>query len=42
MTKEENKKLIEEFPFLVPRNRWNGKIVAQANPKKRSGIGFFR
>lgn len=26
MTKEENKKLIEEFPFLLPRNRWTGEV----------------
>ena len=24
---EENKKLIEEFPFLLPRNRWTGKVA---------------
>lgn len=23
---EENKKLIEEFPFLLPRNRWTGEV----------------
>ena len=24
--KESNQKLIERFPFLIPRNRWTGKI----------------
>lgn len=24
---EENKKLIKDFPFLLPRNRWSGKVV---------------
>ncbi len=23
---EENKSLVEEFPFLLPRNRWTGKV----------------
>ena len=25
-TKEQNKKLIERYPFLMPRNRWTGKV----------------
>lgn len=25
--KEENKKLCEKYPFLIPRNRWTGEIV---------------
>ncbi len=24
--KESNQKLIERFPFLIPRNRWTGKV----------------
>ena len=24
--KESNQKLIERFPFLMPRNRWTGKV----------------
>lgn len=24
--KKENKKLVKEFPFLLPRNRWTGKV----------------
>lgn len=27
MTKEENKKLIEEYPFLLPRNVWTDEVV---------------
>ncbi len=26
MTAEENRNLIERFPFLLPRNRWTGKV----------------
>lgn len=25
-TPEENRKLIEKYPFLIPRNRWSGKV----------------
>lgn len=28
MTKEENKALIEQYPFLLPRNRFTGKVSA--------------
>lgn len=24
--KESNQELIERFPFLIPRNRWTGKV----------------
>ena len=27
MTREENKALCERYPFLVPSNRWTGKVV---------------
>lgn len=27
MTKEENKKIVEKFPFLLPRNRYTGAVV---------------
>ncbi len=30
-TPEENKKLIEEFPFLLPRNVWSGKVPDDYN-----------
>lgn len=26
LTQQRNKKLIEKFPFLLPRNRWTGKV----------------
>ena len=26
MTKEYNKQLVEKYPFLLPRNRWTGKV----------------
>ena len=26
MTAKENRNLIERFPFLLPRNRWTGKV----------------
>lgn len=26
LNKESNQKLIERFPFLIPRNRWTGKV----------------
>lgn len=27
MTQEENKRLVERFPFLLPKNRWTGEPV---------------
>lgn len=26
MSKEYNKQLVEKYPFLLPRNRWTGKV----------------
>lgn len=28
MNKEYNKQLVEKYPFLLPRNRWTGKVPA--------------
>lgn len=28
--KEENRKLCERFPFLIPWNRWSGKLITEA------------
>ena len=29
-TKEENKALCEQYPFLLPWNRWSGKLITEA------------
>lgn len=29
-TKEENKALCERYPFLIPWNRWSGKLITEA------------
>lgn len=34
LTKEENKKLCEQYPFLIPSNRWSGKRITE-------GAGFW-
>ena len=36
MTKEENKKLCEKYPFLIPSNRFSGKRITEA-----SGGGYW-
>lgn len=33
-TKDANKKLVERFPFLIPRNEWSGKKITE-------GAGFW-
>ena len=39
MTKEENKKLIERYPFLLPRNVWTDKVPEGYDYSYIRGIG---
>lgn len=39
MTKEENKKLIERYPFLLPHNVWTGKVPENYDYGYIRGIG---
>lgn len=42
MSKEENKKLYEEFPFLIPVNVWSGKrIIDCCGPNGENGYWPF-
>lgn len=39
MTKEENRKLVERYPFLLPRNVWTGKVSEDYDYTHIRGIG---